>query len=519
MASLPRILCLLDKNPLSPTYGSFDRKYWQYKIIDFPCGMQQELILPLAYLWKTAFPENRYYNSERIRTYIEGALLFHRKCCHSDGSMDDYFPHERAFGATAYALAASTEAALLAGICPDGVLPAFEKSGDFLARYREAGLLSNHLAIAALALLNLSLLTGNQRWSTDSRQLVEELKAKQDGEGWFPEYDGCDAGYQTVTIEFLSRCYRKSPSEATFAILQKACRFLWFFVHPDGSLGGEYGSRNTYNFYPGGFALLSRDIPEAAQILLHFYKGFASGARNYLADDGTFGHLLSSYVTVLSSGDTVTKALGESKAGETPHITYFPKAGLFSGQAGRYAIFGTTTKGGVYKVFKNGALLYSDTGFAGRLTDGTCFCQNNANSSVGDVRGNSIEIEGEFREYDSSRLTRLHTAGLRMLSMVFGRHPKYSNIIRQIMQAKLIYKRKGVGHRFRRLINLAAHGVIVSDTIDMKGRKKIAEIYRSTDCVNAHVITSDSFQSANLLCWEKAAFGASQSRIEIVKEY
>ena len=108
MASLPRILCLLDKNPLSPTYGSFDRKFWQYKIIDFPCGMQQSTAA-LAYLWKTDFPENRYYISERIREYIEGALLFHRKCCHSDGSMDDYFPHERAFGATAYALAASTE--------------------------------------------------------------------------------------------------------------------------------------------------------------------------------------------------------------------------------------------------------------------------------------------------------------------------------------------------------------------------------------------------------------------------
>ena len=105
--SCPRILSLLDKNPLSLTYGSFDRKFWQYKIIDFPCGMQQELILPLAYLWKTDFPGNRCCNSERIRSYIEAAFLFHRRCCHSDGSMDDYFPHERAFGATAYALAAS----------------------------------------------------------------------------------------------------------------------------------------------------------------------------------------------------------------------------------------------------------------------------------------------------------------------------------------------------------------------------------------------------------------------------
>ena len=46
IAQIPKILTLLDRNPHSPTYGCFDRNFWQYKIIDFPSGMAQEFVLP-----------------------------------------------------------------------------------------------------------------------------------------------------------------------------------------------------------------------------------------------------------------------------------------------------------------------------------------------------------------------------------------------------------------------------------------------------------------------------------------
>ena len=45
---LPRLFQMVDKNRYSPTYGSFDRSYWHYRTMDFPCGMYQEFTLPLA---------------------------------------------------------------------------------------------------------------------------------------------------------------------------------------------------------------------------------------------------------------------------------------------------------------------------------------------------------------------------------------------------------------------------------------------------------------------------------------
>ena len=42
---VPRILHLLDQNPYSPNYGCFDRAFWHYRTMDFPCGMSQEMVL------------------------------------------------------------------------------------------------------------------------------------------------------------------------------------------------------------------------------------------------------------------------------------------------------------------------------------------------------------------------------------------------------------------------------------------------------------------------------------------
>lgn len=508
LESIPRILGLLDKNPLSDSFGCLDRKYWHYKIIDFPSGMQQELIIPLAYVWLNDFEGNEYFQVPRIREYIDGILSYHGRSIHKDGSLDDYFPYERAFGATAYALAALTETVIMLGETNENVLVALERSGSFLAGYREAGKLSNHLAIAALALANLHLITGKDKYEKTSAQMLSELFSRQHEEGWFPEYEGCDLGYQTVTAEFLARCYKKKPTDRLLNVLKKNLQFLVNFIHPDGSLGGEYGSRNTYNFYPGGFSVLSGKIPEASKILAGFFTGLSNGSNNFLEDDGVFSHLLSSYVTVLECQDLVVNSGGPEQISKEPKIKYFPGAGLYLGEYGLYKIFGNTTKGGVYKIFKGQDLVFSDTGFAGELTDGRKFCQNKAKTSSGVVEDYIIDIEGSFQKFSLKRLRLIQMVGLRVLASFFGWLPFYSNGIRFLMQKLLIYNRDNVGIKYRRKITLSEGRIMVRDEFFL-GSEQISSIYRTTDCVNMHVITSDSFQKANLLSWEKMETGDS----------
>ena len=89
---------LVDRNPYSPTYGSFDRSYWHYRTMDFPCGMYQEFVLPLALVYAYDFPDNPYYRKERVKELALAGIDFARRSSHRDGSCDDYFPYERALG-------------------------------------------------------------------------------------------------------------------------------------------------------------------------------------------------------------------------------------------------------------------------------------------------------------------------------------------------------------------------------------------------------------------------------------
>ena len=67
-------------------------------------------------------------------------------------------------------------------------------------------------------------------------------------------------------------------------------RLASHFVHPDGSYGGEYTSRNTYNYFPHGFELVGRWLPEALSINDRFLKGLKNGCGSCYADDHIVGH-------------------------------------------------------------------------------------------------------------------------------------------------------------------------------------------------------------------------------------
>src|SRR5215210_4816285 len=109
LAQIPKILSLQDRNPHSATFGCFDRNFWHYKIIDFPSGMSQEFVWPLALAITSDIPGNPYYQREALREWVAAGILYAARSAHADGSCDDYFPFEKAGGAAAFPLLASLE--------------------------------------------------------------------------------------------------------------------------------------------------------------------------------------------------------------------------------------------------------------------------------------------------------------------------------------------------------------------------------------------------------------------------
>ena len=63
-----RNLTWLDRDPDSPTYGSFDRNFWHYKTSDFNSDILQQGIYTLIALYKKEIPNN--YNKNKLKNLI-----------------------------------------------------------------------------------------------------------------------------------------------------------------------------------------------------------------------------------------------------------------------------------------------------------------------------------------------------------------------------------------------------------------------------------------------------------------
>jgi hypothetical protein len=163
---IPRLLGLLDKNPISPTFGSFDRNYWHYNISDFSCARFQEATLTLALLYLLNYDNNPYYNSEDILKFINGGVNFWCKIQRKNGSFDEWYPYEGSFVATAFSTCAISEVLLLlkekiANF--DNSLRCIKKAVDFLSKNVDYTA-CNQEAGAILAIYNCYLLTSVGIW-------------------------------------------------------------------------------------------------------------------------------------------------------------------------------------------------------------------------------------------------------------------------------------------------------------------------------------------------------------------
>ncbi|MCU0692211.1 MAG: hypothetical protein MUF54_12500, partial [Polyangiaceae bacterium] len=285
MRALPHILTLVDRNPLSPTFGCFDREYWHYRTVDFPCGMSQEMCLPLALAYKHPFPGNPYHRNPRLREIAVGCIEFAKGASHRDGSCDDYFPYEQALGALVFSTYAMTETYQLLQLDRPDLVQFFRLRGDWLRAHNETGQLANHQAFAALALYNIFQITGEAVYQEASDRFKKLTLSWQNDEGWLTEYEGADPGYHSVSITLLAKLYQKSSDSSLLEPLRRAIEFAAYFMHPDGSYAGEYGSRNTYHFYPHGFEVMAPHSQTAARVAQTYLQSAMPDRTRYFNDD------------------------------------------------------------------------------------------------------------------------------------------------------------------------------------------------------------------------------------------
>ncbi|MDJ0633816.1 MAG: hypothetical protein QNJ34_11570 [Xenococcaceae cyanobacterium MO_188.B29] len=498
IAQIPKILTLLDRNPHSPTYGCFDRSFWQYKVLDFPSGMSQEFVYPLALAYYTDIDNNPFYHQSVIIDWVEAGILYAAKSSHPDGSCDDYFPYERAGGAAAFSLLACIESYTLMGLNNPEILRFFVKRADWLAHHQESGRLTNHQALIVLCLELLSRLLQDNRWDKSKQERLEQVLSWQNPEGWFQEYEGCDPGYHTLTISCLARVYELNPSNPLKDAIAKAVILASQFVHPDGSYGGEYTSRNTYNFFPHGFELVGKWMPEALNINDRFLQGLAKGLAPCYADDRIIGHHTWNYL--LTWRDYI---------GDRPEIKphppgrfYLEEGGILIDRRGTTELYLALNKGGVFKLFKEGKLIASDTQFSLQLQEG-----NKIKNAVGHlvsnyktiVEENEIIIKGSLGWAKQKQMNPLNLMILRIVMLSVGRF--FPNLIRKILQKVLITGKKSAGFHFQRQLQWQDGYWQVIDELSAPNWDKVISGGIGVDQTSIYVVMSRTFQKGQLQPW------------------
>ncbi len=473
----PRVLSLMDRERHSPTVGCCDRTYWAWKFTDFPGARFQESLCALAFLYSTALPESPYAGSERLLEWIHWGLRYWCRIQYADGSFDEAYPNERSLAATAFSSFYVAEALRFLGddVADESrgsVVTALERAGRWLIRNDEThGVLSNHLAAAAAALYHVYLLTSDGDFEARSRYFLDRIFDRQSEEGWYEEYGGADPGYQTHCSFYLVRHWQLSASGRLRASLSSAMRFLAHFVHPDGSLGGEYASRNTKTYYPAAFEMWRTEDASAAWIAERMRSSVrqagAVGLRS--VDAYNYFPMLNSLVfsfCALQDPEARPVAAEEPSAG--PGLVWFPKAGIARVRTPRLDICVGAAKGGVVLVFdrESREQLLRDCGYAGRLGDGRVIAsQYQDRDRRVTVSGDRIVVEGAFCEVTRPVLTPFRFLGFRVFSLTLGRVAALAGWLKRLLVRVLIYRRRELGIRFERTIEIANDSVEVRDEL------------------------------------------------------
>ncbi|MGK7920930.1 MAG: hypothetical protein AB4080_13080 [Trichodesmium sp.] len=499
LAQIPKILTLLDRNFHSPTYGCFDRNFWHYKIIDFPSGMSQEFVLPLALAYSLEIPNNPYYLQETIYKWVEAGILYAARSAHTDGSCDDYFPFERASGAAAFSLLASIESYQILGLNNYEILSFFEKRADWLVNHYESGKLANHEALIVLCLELLNRLLETSKWDTAKASRLARLLSWQSQEGWFTEYSGFDPGYHTLTISCLARIYELNPHEKLKDTITKAVELASQFIHPDGSYGGEYASRNTYNFFPHGFELVGKWLPSALSINDQFLVGLKNGLSPCYADDHIIGHHTWNYL--LAWRDFLTER--PNSVERDVASLWLKEAQILIKRRPGTELYVSLNKGGVFKLFRDQKLVASDTHLSLQVRKGKKIL-----NAVGHLSGDydvkisqdELTISGNMGWAKQTQMSPLKLIILRLVMLTFGRF--FPNLIRKILQKILITGKQDTPFYFTRNFKYEDGNWYITDELFAKSWSNIISLGIGRDQTSIYVVMSRTFQIAQLQPWD-----------------
>lgn len=470
LEKIPQLLGNINKNKYSVNYGSFDRDFWHYKFKGFSNARMQEFVLSLALLYKNNFSK-KYYQNEKIKEMAISGIDFWTKIQNKDGSFNEWYPNERSFVATAFSTYAITESFVLLKDEIENkrkIMESLEKAGDFLISSNSE--VSNQLAGAIMALYNIYLITGDKKYKKGSEAKIKELLGRQTREGWFPEYGGFDFGYSTVLLDYFGKLYKKTKDKRILSSSKKLCNYLSYFIHPDFSVGGSYGTRETQYTLPHGIEIFSKYFSDAGKL---------SKLNEIVFKEDDY-HLDETYLLYRGYPYLQAALEGNSKKNSSFRFQrifskYFQDSmNHIVSNKKFYTVIGGL-KGGVLKIFdKNkNKLVCADVGLIGKTKKGKIMATSlldDKNEMI--IKEDEIKIKTNFQFYNEENMTPLKKLLLNFYSILLGKTRFGSDFLKRLGRKKLMKdKKNSASSILKRKVKIKEKYIEIVDNIISKNEK------------------------------------------------
>lgn len=538
-----------NREPASPSFGSFDRAYWGWKYKDFSdATLQYAAKLAIEYSLKAGLTTG-------LPQLLKGYVAYCRKIQLADGSFNQCYPNEKTPGVI-YDILSTL---IYVRQCPlltsteaqsdlDGII---ERAITFALRVDEKhGEIANHIAEFAYELLHYAHYAHDDRARRKGEEYLERLLSLFDEtEGWFQEYQGPDPGYQTRTLRYLTKCALLLEQTELWDVIGKAADFIDTVLMPDGSIHPMLGTRSTALLYPSAFEILAaRDDSyqalaarvragwECGRVPLPSWLDFDNAIR--LADDAK--DAADAYAANASCQKQYGRMLGKDKVNiatlttvELPSCIDYPNAGLLVRRHKDYALYLGYHLGGVVIIYglQNGEwqLLYEDSGYLvrsmdlktiwlSRMPDSGCLIESSPDRLL---------VQADFFESLHDEVTPIRLVLLRVLNMTILRFQWIGDLFRKVVVRYLMSGRKKIPLTLQREIVIGVDKIHISDCINGTDGKLASthwgQLFRCRRLIGIHMASSRYFQNQELepipLDWmheiEWQANGATRHQIKV----
>ena len=446
----------------------------------------------MAIALKLGLIKNTAFGLRAIDSIIRAIKKIQRK----NGSLEEAFPNENSFCVTA--LVAFDVLSAIRYL--DNRITNKEKN-EYLNIVRpliyfienndeKHAVISNHLATAVAAIALWNKFTGkNLRRGKD---LLDVIYKHQSEEGWYREYDGVDPGYQTLCTYYLFCAYEVTGDERLLESLRRSVSFLKYFVQPDGTIGGLYGSRNTEVYYPGGqvaLSLISKDFALVAALL---HKGVLNGNHVFPMDidTGNFIPLINAYAVAALYYEKTAKTI-EDHLSDAPCKEIFSKnfghAGIHIHSTDHYYAVINYKKGGALKVFdkETATLDIEDGGIFGTLAHGKRFSTQQFDE-MQDFSNHTIN--GGFYAINESYPNPVTSILLRIFALTFFHSSCFRELFKKLIVSMLMTKKNRIDGSALRRFEFKDDKIIVHESITQPDGCKY--IGHSGKCKAIHMASS-----------------------------